>query len=142
MEDSVVHARVRTASVSAVLLLVAGLAAWTLATPRTAPAADAASMLPYQTLYLTERFTASGPSVAHDGSVLPESMTALKGEREGFQVAFNNTSGQALTLGGEVTGDAALTSAVAGGQLGFELLRVGFVNVPQGSTRLGTSGGR
>jgi hypothetical protein len=131
----------RVMSTTVVLAMVAAIAAWTLAAPRTAPAADAATLQGYQTLYLTERFTAAGPSVAHDASVLPESMVALKGEREGFQVAVNNQSGGALTLGGDVAGDGALSAALASGQIGFELLRVGFVNVPQLSKNMPGSPG-
>lgn len=128
-------------SAAAIIGMVGALVAGTLVTPRTAPAADAATMLPYQTLYLTERFGASGPTLAHDGTVPPETLVSLKGEREGFQVAFNNISGRSLTLGGGVTSDAALAAAQGSGQITFELLRVGFVNLPRGSTRLGTSGG-
>ena len=136
-----VQARARVMTVSMVLAATAAIIAWTLGAPRTAPAADAAAMLPTQTLYLTERLTAGGPQVNHDGSVLPENLVALKGEREGFQVAINNTSGGAIALGGQVTPDAALAGAQAAGTISFELLRVGFVNVPQGSTRLNTAGG-
>lgn len=136
-----VQARIRTVSTALIMVIAGSLVAWSLAAPRTAPAADAAALLPYQTLYLTERFGAGGPVVTHDASVLPETLVALKGEREGFQVALNNTSGKALKLGGDVVGDAALSAAQASGQVTFELLRVGFVNVPQGSTGLGTSGG-
>ncbi len=87
------------------------------------------------------RLTPGGPQVNHDGSVLPENLVALKGEREGFQAAINNSTGAALALGAQVKSDATLAGLEASGQITFELLRVGFVNVPQGSTRLNTAGG-
>ena len=136
-----VEVRVRVISVSVVLAAVAAIVAWTLVAPGSAPAADAPSLLPTQSLYLTERLTAAGPQVTHDASVPPEALLALKGEREGFQVAVNNTSGGNLALGAQVVPDAALAGALPTGQISFELLRVGYVNVPQGSTRLNTPGG-
>lgn len=136
-----VQVRARLMTVSMVLAATAAIIAWTLGAPRTAPAADAATMLPTQTLYLTERLTPAGPQVNHDGSVLPENLVALKGEREGFQIAVNNTSGGAVALGAQFSTDAALAGPYTAGQISFELLRVGFVNVPQGSTRLRTAAG-
>lgn len=124
-----------------VLMAMALVVAWSLGAPPAAPAADAPAMLPTQTLYLTERITPGGPQVNHDGSVPPEALVTLKGEREGFQVAVNNNTAGALALGAQVKSDAALASLEATGQITFELVRVGFVNVPQGSTRLNTTGG-
>ena len=98
-------------------------------------------MLETRSLFLTERFTKSdGPRAALSGTV-PDAMVAMRGEREGFQVAVHNTSGGALELGGRVAPDSALASLIASGALTFEVLRVGFVNVPAGSTGMGTSAG-
>jgi hypothetical protein len=82
--------------------------------------------------------------VAHatDGSgPLPENLVALKGEREGFQVAFNNTTGGALKLGSRVTTDASLVGPQGAQQINFEVDRVGFVNVPQPSKGMNSAAG-
>lgn len=122
------------------VMLLASLVAWSMAAPRAAVAVDAAAMLPTQTLHLTERFTAGGPSGGQAGGPgTSRDLIALRGEREGFQVAVQNTTGGALRLDARVIPDNGL--AAAAGTIDFELLRVGFVRVPQGSTRLGTSGG-
>lgn len=121
-------------------LVLAALLAWAMAAPRAAVAVDAAAMLPTQTLHLTERFTTGGPSGGQAGGPgTSRDLIALRGEREGFQLAVRNDTGGALRLDARIVKDNGL--AAAAGTVDFELLRVGFVPVPQGSTRLGTSGG-
>ncbi|MCW2927455.1 MAG: hypothetical protein JWM86_1423 [Thermoleophilia bacterium] len=118
----------------AVLLITAGVIASTLVAPGVAPAADA--LLETRTLYLTERFAptvAPRPGLA---DTFPEQLMAMRGEREGFQLAINNTSGADLSLDAKVTPDGALGAQQASGQIDWELLRVGFVNVPTASTRV------
>ncbi len=131
-------------AVSAGIGVVATTAAIAMAmvAPTTAPAGDAAQLMPTQPMFLSERISAAdGPSHArYTSGALPEQMVTLRGEREGFQLAVQNTTG-AGALGARVVGDAALQQAIRDGQIGFELLRVGFVDLPQGSTGMGTSGG-
>jgi hypothetical protein len=108
---------------------------------RPAPAVDAGAMLPVQTMFLSDRVSQSGPARgAYATGPLPEQVVALRGEREGFQLAVNNSTG-AGPLAARVVPDTALAGAISSGQVSFELLRVGFVNVPQGSKGMGTGGG-
>lgn len=135
-----VHVRPRVALTTSLLVLVVTLVAWAMATPRAAVAVDAAPLLPTHTLHLTERFTASGPSGGVTGGAgTSRDLIALRGEREGFQVAVRNDTGASLALDARIVPDNGL--AAAAGTIDFELLRVGFVKVPQGSTRLGTGAG-
>jgi hypothetical protein len=95
-------------------------------------------MLPTRTLFLSERFSQAGPErEALTSGALPEQMVSMRGEHEGFQLAVQNTTGVG-PLAARVVPDAALAGA---GGISFELLRVGFVNLPQGSTGMRTSGG-
>ncbi|MCW2950189.1 MAG: hypothetical protein JWN41_1202 [Thermoleophilia bacterium] len=99
-----------------------------------APIASAAdALLETRTLFATERFTPSAAPTRLAGA-LPENLLAVRGETEAFQVVVNNTSGHDLSLDGRVTGLAA-------GGVTTELLRIGMVNVPTGSTGFGTPGG-
>jgi hypothetical protein len=135
------RARARVAAATVMLAFLAMAMTWAMVSPGSAPAVDSNTMLPGRSLFLTERFTAAGPTrEALTAGALPEQLLALRGEREGFQFAVQNTTG-AGPFGARVTPDSALAAAIATGQVSFEVLRVGFVNVPQGSTRLGTSGG-
>ncbi|MCB0877525.1 MAG: DUF4091 domain-containing protein [Thermoleophilia bacterium] len=127
---------------AAVLAVVtAAVVAMSMVAPATAPAVDAASMLPTRTLFLTERFSQSGPDrEALTSGALPEQMVAMRGEREGFQLAVQNTTGVG-PLAARIVPDGTLAEAARTGAITFELMRVGFVNLPQGSTGMGTSGG-
>ena len=137
-----VHARSRFVAVLAVLVATtASIVAISMVAPAAAPAVDAGTQLPTRTLFLTERFTQSGPSRdALTSAPYPETILAMRGEREGFQLAVQNTTGVG-PLAAQVVPDAALADAGRSGLITFELLRVGFVNLPQGSTGMGTSGG-
>jgi hypothetical protein len=133
-----VGSRSRIGIACALALLVASLVAGSMVSPHPATAQDAVAALPTHTLLLTERFTAAGPVGGQSGD-LPRDLVALRGEREGFQVAVHNTTGGALRLAARIEPDAALQAAA--GTIDAEVLRVGFVRVPQGSTRLGTQAG-
>jgi len=107
-----------------------------------APSSQAAdALLPNtRTLFLSERFTPTAVRDPLAGAVLPEQMLVIRGEREGFQFVVNNPGGD-LALNARVVGDSSLAREQAAGTISFELLRVGMINVPQGSTGMGTSGG-
>ncbi|MCW2960020.1 MAG: hypothetical protein JWM90_407 [Thermoleophilia bacterium] len=109
--------------------------AWSLVTPERAPAADAL-VGDSRTLFLSERFSPTGPERGPLTGVVPENLVALKGEREGFQFAIANTTPGTLELAARVVPDAGLAGAQATGQISFELLRAAFVNLPTTSTRV------
>lgn len=85
---------------------------------------------------LTDRITSSSAPATAPGAT---KLLALPGEREGFQLALRNGTGAPLRLDARITGDAALT----GGDPAFQvdLLRVGFITLPAGSTGMNTRGG-
>lgn len=132
-----VQARSRAAA-AVLASLVAVAVAWGIVAVPAAPAADAAAMLPTQTLYLSERFSqSSGPARGAVSDTFPEQLLALRGEREGFQTVVNNNSGAALDLAARIVPtDNVLAGEQARDAITFELLRVGFVNVPTASTRV------
>lgn len=121
----------RSQTVSAMVAIFAAALAWALVTPSAAPAADL--LQPTYTMFLTERFESSGrkSGTAKYGT---RSLLAFKGEREGFQVVMQNGAGKNLRLAARIDANAALASAMKSGKVTFELLRVGFVNVPKAST--------
>ena len=135
-----VKVRVRLASAAAFSVLVACIVASSLVAVPAAPAADAAPLLEARTLFLTERFSATGPARGPITGTLPENLVALRGEREGFQVAVNNTTGSTLSLSGRIVPDVALGAQQSAGTIDFEILRVGFVKLPQGSKNMGAPG--
>jgi hypothetical protein len=104
----------------------------------TAPASAADQLQPKRTLLIGERF--SQTSVPATGAVpAAYSLLAFPGEREAFQLVVRNTTTAPLHLDARVTGDAALTGADPTVQL--DLLRVGFITLPRGSTGLRTKAG-
>ncbi|MEO6866942.1 MAG: hypothetical protein ABI200_02870, partial [Gaiellales bacterium] len=106
-----------------------------LATPVTSQAADV--LQEQRTLFMTERFQPlkiRGPLGRQD--VLPEQLVVLRGEREGFQLAVRNTSGEALNLQGRIVPDPALAAALQNGTISYELLRVAFTRLPKPSSRV------
>lgn len=108
--------------------------------PSVTPAADA--LVPQtRTLFLSERFTATSMRAPLTGAVQPHRMLALRGEREGFQLALRNTTAAPLELSARVVADAALAGERAAARIDWELLRVAMVSMPRGSTGLGTRAG-
>ena len=126
------QARIRTTSIAGVLL-AATLIAIALSLSSTTKMAQAATaLLPSRTLFTDERFTPTEMRVPLAGPVLPESMVAVRGETEGFQLALQNVTAGALKLDARITGDSG--AFVPGGVLSPQFLRVGMVNVPVPST--------
>lgn len=108
-----------------------------------APAAAAADAFagPTRSLFLSERFTPTGVRPPLTRGPQPHQLVALRGEREGFQLALRNDTGGSLALRARILPDAALAREQASGRIDAELLRVLTVHVPRGSTGMGTSGG-
>ncbi|MCW2923010.1 MAG: hypothetical protein JWM98_414 [Thermoleophilia bacterium] len=135
-------ARIRVAAAASLVTVAASAVALSLGGTTVASAADAAPLLATTPLFLTERFTPAGvPHAAYDpaatGGVVPEHLVALQGEREGFQFAFNNTSGNSLLLAADVkTEDVALQPQLDAGAISFETLRVAFTNLSRPSSML------
>lgn len=133
-----INTRARLVSLSTLLTLTAALVAWAMVAPGAAPAVETDVLMPTQTMFLTERFSQSGPGrPTLTSGVLPEQLVAMRGEHEGFQLAVQNTAG-AGPLAARIVPDAALAGA---GGISFELLRVGFVDLPLGSTGMRTKPG-
>lgn len=118
-----------------------GMAVFTAALPVTVSAENEVALLPTHTLLLTERFTKNAGPVGGQagGPDTTRSLVTMLGEREGFQVAVRNNSQQALNVVARINADKSLEGAA--GTVDVELLRVGFVNVPVPSTKLGTKAG-
>lgn len=115
------------------LAVAAAVAVFSAVAAPTALAAEA--LLPTQTLFDTERVTPAGTGVAaRTGGALPENLLALRGEFEAFQLAIQNTGAAPIELDGRLTG-------LPGGAISAEILRVGMVDVPVGSTSYKTAGG-
>lgn len=109
-----------------------------------APSALAAdALLPEtRTLFMTERFTPTTMRAPLAGAVQPHDLVTLRGEHEGFQFAVRNTTGAPLSVAARLSGDPVLEGERAGGRIQLATLRVGTVELPRGSTGMGTSGGR
>ena len=99
-------------------------------------------LLPQRTLFLTERFTAQSVRAPLASGVQPHEVVALRGEREGFQLALRNETGGTISLAPRIVGDAALERERAAGTVELVPLRVAMVDVPRGSTGMGTRAGR
>jgi hypothetical protein len=118
--------------------LFAMTVAWALVAPAVSPAAGD-QLLETRTLYMTERFTPAGVPRGPVADTFPEQMQTLQGEREGFQLAINNTTGADLHLAARIAPDNALGSAYTTGTLGWEFLRAAFTNVSTASSRVESS---
>ncbi len=112
-----------------------------MSTTATAHATDA--LLPeHRTLFMTERFTPTTMRTPLAGWVQPHDIVTLRGEHEGFQFAVRNTTSAPLSVAARLTGDPTLESERAAGRIDLTALRVRMVDLPRGSTGMGTSGGR
>lgn len=108
------------------------------------PAAHAADALmpETRTLFMTERFTPTSMRAPLAGAIQPHDVVTLRGEHEGFQFAIRNSTGAPLSLTARLTGDPALEAERASGGIHLAALRVRMVDLPRGSTGMGTAGGR
>src|SRR6476619_3876668 len=97
----VVGVRVRMTMASMFVGLFAMTVAWALVAPAASPAAGD-QLLEARTLYMTERFTPAGVPRIPVADTFPEQMQTLQGEREGFQLAINNTTGADLHLAARI----------------------------------------
>jgi hypothetical protein len=107
----------------------------------TATAADA--LVPdTRTLFVTERFTPTAIRAPLASGVQPEQVVAMRGEREGFQLALRNNTSSELGLQARIVPDGALAAEFNAGRMSWAIRRVEFVFLPRGSTGLGTGGGQ
>jgi hypothetical protein len=107
------------------------------------PAAQAADALvpETRTLFTGERFKPTAIRGPLASGVRPEQVIALKGERQGFQLALRNPTSSEFALHARVVPDAALSGEFNAGRMSWAIRRVEMVFLPRGSTGLGTRGG-
>lgn len=94
--------------------------------------------LPYRTLLVGERFA---PDRVQNGRVDASMVVMARGEQQGFQFVVRNDDVRDRSLYVRVKPDDAMQQLINRGELSYQILRVGFVNVPRASTGLGSRTG-
>ncbi|MCW2928262.1 MAG: hypothetical protein JWM86_2230 [Thermoleophilia bacterium] len=123
----------------ALRLLILTVSVVVLALAAAAPALAADRLQDQRTLFLDERFRPGAMRAPLTSGPRPHELLAVAGEYEGFQLALRNSTSSTLSLSAVISGDAELSQV--DGPVSARLLRIGFVGLPAGSSRLGTSAG-